>query len=207
MPVFNGAAVADTVIAFKKGITLQQGRALRDNPLAIAEGSAGAPYLEAEWHPYNSLAVGDSNTGQIWSFAADGAVATIETPDFVDGYEYRLRFDAVSHSTGFTQEVRLELYRAASLAYAAPFVISDSFDPGDLVTGQCGILQARAVRTAHAVDAWSADVGLNATVAKLTYNHVVSHATAQRLLRARLSWTLGNFDAGAVFLDRRRYYA
>ena len=43
MPSYNAAAVSDAVIAFKKGITLQQGRALRDNPIAIAEGAAGAP--------------------------------------------------------------------------------------------------------------------------------------------------------------------
>lgn len=40
---YNSAAVADSVIAFQKPITLQQGRALRDNPLAIQEGLAGAP--------------------------------------------------------------------------------------------------------------------------------------------------------------------
>jgi hypothetical protein len=38
MTTYNAAAVADSKIAFQKGITLQQGRALRDNALAIAEG-------------------------------------------------------------------------------------------------------------------------------------------------------------------------
>jgi len=48
MPTYNFAAVADAVIAFKKGITLQQGRALRDNPIAMMEGAPGAPRLQFE---------------------------------------------------------------------------------------------------------------------------------------------------------------
>ncbi len=40
---YNAAAVTDAVIAYQKPITLQQGRALRDNPLAIAAGDPGAP--------------------------------------------------------------------------------------------------------------------------------------------------------------------
>jgi hypothetical protein len=46
MATYDAAAVSDAVIAFKKGITLQQGRALRDNPIAIAEGATGAPRVE-----------------------------------------------------------------------------------------------------------------------------------------------------------------
>jgi len=40
MTAYNAPAVADAVIAYQKPITLQQGRALRDNPLAIAEADA-----------------------------------------------------------------------------------------------------------------------------------------------------------------------
>jgi len=46
MTTYNSAAVSDSVIAHQKGITLQQGRALRDNPLAIAEGASGAPRIQ-----------------------------------------------------------------------------------------------------------------------------------------------------------------
>lgn len=43
MTTYNAGAVADAAIAHKKGITLQTGRALRDNPLAIIEGVPGSP--------------------------------------------------------------------------------------------------------------------------------------------------------------------
>jgi len=46
MTTYSAAAVSDTVIAHEKGITLQQGRALRDNPLAQAEGASGAPKIQ-----------------------------------------------------------------------------------------------------------------------------------------------------------------
>jgi hypothetical protein len=39
---YNPAAVSDAVIAYGKPMTLQQGRALRDIPIAIAEGTPGA---------------------------------------------------------------------------------------------------------------------------------------------------------------------
>lgn len=48
MTTYDASAVSNSVIAHEKGITLQQGRALRDNPIAIAEGSAGAPRVQGQ---------------------------------------------------------------------------------------------------------------------------------------------------------------
>ena len=45
MTTYSASAVSDTVIAYEKPITLQQGRALRDNPIAIGEGASGAPRI------------------------------------------------------------------------------------------------------------------------------------------------------------------
>lgn len=43
---YSASAVSNTAIAFQKPITLQQGRALRDNPIAMLEGAPGAPRLQ-----------------------------------------------------------------------------------------------------------------------------------------------------------------
>lgn len=43
MTTFPLAAISDAVIAFQKGITLQQGRAFRDLTLSIAEADASVP--------------------------------------------------------------------------------------------------------------------------------------------------------------------
>lgn len=72
MTTYNAAAVADSVIAFKKGITLQQGRALRDNPLAMFEGAAGAPRLLVG-------ALQRPNAGNTIRCRSDGLVNTTST--------------------------------------------------------------------------------------------------------------------------------
>ena len=46
MTTYNAATVTDAIIAYKKAVTLQILRQLRDNPLAMFEGSAGAPRLQ-----------------------------------------------------------------------------------------------------------------------------------------------------------------
>lgn len=63
MTTYNSGAVADAVIAFQKGITLQQGRALRDNPIAMFEGAAGAPRLQ-----FGALDAAFSTAGGIGSY-------------------------------------------------------------------------------------------------------------------------------------------
>jgi hypothetical protein len=45
MTTYNAAAVANAAIAHRKGISLQTGRSLRDNPIAMMEGATGAPKL------------------------------------------------------------------------------------------------------------------------------------------------------------------
>lgn len=57
MTTYSAAAVSDATIAFQKPITLQQGRALRDNPVAIAEGAVGAPRIQGAAHPQFSPGV------------------------------------------------------------------------------------------------------------------------------------------------------
>jgi hypothetical protein len=43
MPTYNAPAVTNAVIGFKKPVTMQLLQALRDNPIAMAEGQPGAP--------------------------------------------------------------------------------------------------------------------------------------------------------------------
>ena len=68
MTTYDASSVSDAVIAFRKPITLQQGRGLRDNPIAMAEGAAGAPRIQGNAHP---------------EFSADDTyiVARITSPD------------------------------------------------------------------------------------------------------------------------------
>lgn len=51
MATWNAGAVIDAVIGFKKAVTLQMLRALRDNPIAIIEGAPGAPRIAGQQGP------------------------------------------------------------------------------------------------------------------------------------------------------------
>lgn len=71
MTTYDESAVSNTVIAHKKPITLQQGRALRDNPIAISEGAPGAPRIAHR--ALTSLYLGGSNgSGSGYSFTLTG---------------------------------------------------------------------------------------------------------------------------------------
>ena len=107
MTTYDESAVSNTVIAHKKPITLQQGRALRDNPIAISEAATGAPVVVAGWHPYDMVKIGDGNDGVFYDFAVHGTQATITTPDFADGYEYAIRFADLGCSAASALKVDL----------------------------------------------------------------------------------------------------
>ena len=115
MTTYDESAVSNTVIAHKKPITLQQGRALRDNPIAISEAATGAPVVVAGWHPYDMVKIGDGNDGVFYDFAVHGTQATITTPDFADGYEYAIRFANLGCSS--TSALNVDLYRETDAAY------------------------------------------------------------------------------------------
>lgn len=71
MTTYDGSAVSNTVIAHKKPITLQQGRALRDNPIAISEGAPSAPRIAIR--ALTPLYLGGSNgSGSGYSFTLTG---------------------------------------------------------------------------------------------------------------------------------------
>ena len=81
MTTFNASAVSDTAIGFEKPITLQQGRALRDNPIAISEGSTGAHKIQGRalgnfWPLFSSAGagVGLTDLDRMTNFRVDVAL-------------------------------------------------------------------------------------------------------------------------------------
>lgn len=202
MTTYNGAAVADTTIAFQKGITLQQGRALRDNPIAIAEGAAGAPYAAAGWHPYNGVTVGDGATGTIYDFAIDGSVASIETPNFVDGYEYMITFDSLAQA-GSNRTIAW--YRETSAAWSTSFVI-----PNETTDALIKVFAPRMVSNTMFFNMDFSDPfptnGL-VTQSSSPSSYSLAMTTAQKVLKARFQSGIGTFSGGSIRMFRRRCYA
>ena len=180
------------------------------NVVAAAQGVVGSPYESTAWHPHNGTAVGDGATGRLWSFASDGSVSLITTPDFLDGFEYRLVFAGVQtlglpggSSLGFN------LFRETSVNYAGHIDHPISLNTGDFLDGTAEILRPRIVSTTHLL---SGNL-LGSVASNLVFDSstVVSggarHATRQKILRCQISLTPGNFTAGAIFMHKRRVYA
>lgn len=188
-------------LAVGKPATSTIALALRDNPLAIAEGNSSAPVLASAWHPYDKVTVGDANNGLVYDFAVSGAVATITSPDFADGYEYQFLFVGIGSSTT-PDDFRIELYRATTAAYstAATFVNSAS----NPVRGTVAIYTPRFSVNAHFFETKATVIAASNTYGATTNTvTAILHTTAQKLLRVRFSFSTGNVNAGKLYMMRR----
>jgi hypothetical protein len=209
MPAFTTIVNALVAVGAKPFATTMQ--ALRDNPVAIAEGDPTAPVVAAGWHPYNKTINNDANTGRIWSQAVDGSVAVVTTPDFANGWDYALLFDRVATSGAFAA-LRVNLFRETGGAYAG--VSATGFSGGGgggLITGLMELPDMRLVRVSHFARGFLTNAGGTdgTTVGTTALSGGATHATAQRILRAQISLASGNFTGtgAAIYMLRRRNVA
>jgi hypothetical protein len=181
--------------------------AFRDNPIAIAEQSSGSPVLFAGWQAYDKVSNGDAARGLLWDFAVSGTRTSVETPNFEDGWEYRIVAIGISTSSG-NGGGRVDIYGETSASWEILFTFP-TMTPSDFSSFDVEILLPRLVKNAH----HARINGGNATAAggwtetteptKTRY-----YTTAQKVLKARAQvGNLTNLDAGKVYLFRRREYA
>lgn len=172
--------------------------ALRDNPLAIAEASSGAPINVSGWHPYDKVTVGDGKNGVVYDFSVSGALTNVETPNFVDGYEYRL----FGLGNGFTT---IELYRETSADWVAS---QGSVVDIDTSAGwwDYEISMPRIARIRHLVTGGYTRTGTNTGVSVAAKYPVSPDGSASnKILKARF---VGTGSSGAkIWMFRRREYA
>lgn len=176
------------------------------NLSSALSGAAGAPYVQGVWHPYNSLAVGDSGTGVIYDFAVNGAVSSIISPDFADGYEYRMIYSGITPNTGTTVAFNLALYRETSAAYAT----ADQIDTITTTSGAHGIITINRPRDTRRVTTYDVTnkmlQGSNGSVGTTATNLGVKHSTAQKVLRAQITLGSGTLASGTITMYRRRVF-
>jgi hypothetical protein len=168
------------------------------NFIAALQGANNAPINEAAWHPYNKVTVGDSNTGLLYDFAVTGSVTEVITPDFVDGYEYRVRWESISNNTSFASTIQLWLETDG--AYGGAISI------GTLTTSQAqsGAVELPLVRRAviaQPVLGWLVIESTSGVGGHTPLSSSCFRSPAQKRTRARLSWS--TTDQGKVFLDKR----
>jgi hypothetical protein len=177
--------------------------ALRDNPSAIAEASSGAPVMVSGWHPHDKLTIGDGKTGLIYDFAVTGTVSSFVTPDFVDGYEYRVIAHLMESDAGATVRLNLEAFFETDAAYRRLAYTADESSLGNEFGYDVEILMPRIATRTHLVkgEGYSdSNVGLGIDGA--SYD-----TTLQKVLRARVRFTAGNIIGGKIWMFRRREYA
>lgn len=196
----SNAAVAVGGIPSSSTVT-----ALRDNPSALAEASTGAPVVFAGWHPYDKVSVGDGKTGLIYDFSVTGTVSSIVTPDFEDGYEYRLVGLDLSHDyTTGNSTLRLESYKQTDAAYRLTRSTASASSVAlfgyyaEFHLPRVASVAHFVATLGHAGSTYSANVDLDSDM----YD-----GPAQKLLRAQLRFSTGNVDGGKAYLFRRREYA
>ena len=189
--------------------------AFRDNPIAIAEQSSGSPVLFAGWQAYDKVSNGDAARGLLWDFAVSGTRTSVETPNFEDGWEYRIVAIGISATTSGGQG-RVEIYGETSAAWDG-FLAFGSMAAGDFSSFDAEFLLPRLVKNAHharsnggfvtAAGVWTEAITPGvATVPNATKYF----ATAQKVLKVRVligSAPGNSLDAGKVYLFRRREYA
>ena len=204
MTTYSASAVSNTVIAFKKSITLQLLRALRDNTLAIAEGDSTAPANAASWLDYT----GAETLTPIYDSGVSGAVANVVSPNFEDGWEYQFLFYNVTTSGGTTDDFQVDFYRQTGAAYSGPTTIVT--DVASSIKGFLAIHSPRLVLNAHTMN-WALTDAANTSAvmgaAPEAGNGVIIHTSAQKILKVRFSFVTGNINGGKIFMLRRQMRA
>lgn len=192
--------IPNSVLETGKPIRAVDGRALRDNPIAIAEGASGAPVVLQGWHPYDLANIGDGATGLVYDNSVDGNVASVTLPDFEASFDYRIVVAGLSSS--IITKLRIEIYREADAAYSTLYESSDF----TTTTLWRGILEMCAPRRSAYVHGGFFPDGFGNSGALIFSpgdGLGIFDATLQGILRARISVVQGNIDAGSIRMLRR----
>lgn len=185
--------------------------ALRDNPRAVAECDPTAPVNASAWHPYNKVEGDDTIDGKFYDFATNGVQASVETPVFETGWEYRVRIVGLSNNAGTTGTLQVDPFRQTGAAYNGVHQFGTAVPPAHVVAAWIEFPTAPLTLNAHAIRTLLQQVVppyANSTGAGTvsTTDFIPNFATAQRIGKARISWSSGSIDAGQMFLDKRRLY-
>lgn len=194
----SNAAVAVGAIPSSSTVT-----ALRDNTSAVAESSSGAPVVVSGWHPVDKVTIGDGKTGLIYDSAVTGTVSSVITPDFVDGYEYMLLGDSLTHAGGATtRALYIQLYQQTSASYVSARE-SGSVTGTTRMSFRAEIVMPRLSTRMHFMpNILGASASISSTMEGGVYD-----GTAQKILRARVIYDGFNITGGQIWLFRRREYA
>ena len=178
--------------------------ALRDNPVAVAEAASGAPVVFAGWHPVDKVSVGDGKDGLIYDHAVTGTVASVVTPDFEDGYEYRIIASDLLSDSALTVRLTLEGFYQTDAIYNRIRYSHEGTGTSSVFGFDLEIVTPRIARLSHLANGWTYR---NSDFSNDGVDSAAYEPPAQKLLRARVRFTSGNISGGKIYFFRRREYA
>lgn len=140
----------------------------------------------------------------VYDSAVDGAQTTLETSDFEDGYSYRLVGLYLSGSG--TAGMGAEFFRQTSAAYSSVTTIGGSTS---LATNFTYTLDRPM--EAEFYHHWWGSVGVGFATTPANSQTVIAssplaitHATAQKISKIRITRPSQNFTAGKLYLERQK---
>lgn len=185
-------AISDTQLDPDAPLTSQLGYQFRNNPIAIAEVSNNAPYVQSNWHGFGGSSLVSS---VIYDFAVDGAVAFVDTPDFIDGYEYGILLDGV---TGANPNVVIKAYGETDAAVTTGITVGVNAGMGPFE-----VSQPRRALTAHYIYP-SGFYNTTYVPSKEATSLGTYSGGAQKILKLRVSVSTGDIGGGKIYLIRKK---
>lgn len=166
----------------------------------------------------SSVATGISNTagwaaydgslGRFFHHPTDGTVGSITTPDFEDGFEYLVVLSTLRPTT--TAHFQMRVWRETAGAYTAyENTTADALTSTGRLSTELYFQVPRAPQHLHTIrnDQFTSLSGaITDTYAGRITGFLaagLTHATAQKLLRAQFRFASGNIQLGSAFLYRR----
>lgn len=211
LTVTNGDGVAgDPAIAATLATTPQAvagtGVGLMNAPLVKAAidarlGSGGG------WSAY------DGGTGIFYDYAINGVQAFVDTPDFEDGYEYRILMQDLKGAVASTNKnLRCALYRQETTDYTPSVAVIAT---GGVLTNAAAVIDLdmyvatpRILRQAHGWVAehpstYTGPGGYFGWGELLPGREHYRQSAPYRVLRIRFNWSTGNVGGGTMRLLRQ----
>lgn len=141
----------------------------------------------------------------VYDFATDGALASVETPVFASGYEYRFIVNVKSAKVG-NDTLKVEAFKATAALYdPMAWKSSNTADgsAGEYFTGEVRISEPDVSQLFHSPAGFLSTTG-GASNSAGTMGGTVIHSGADTVSKLRFSCSGGNLNGGTITQQRRK---
>lgn len=159
----------------------------------IAAAIAAIPTPSSGWEVFD----GSGGVTPIWDLTRDGAIASIESPVYENGYEYGWLVHALRNNSS---NLTIALYQETTGSYSTILTMLSSLAANTPLYGPIEIVLPRKDLTFFTVKPAVHTGTGNTTLQAMP----VSVGTAQKIGKSKISSTGGSFNLGSAYAIRRR---